>query len=234
MEPFIPDSTTDDRMSGLERLLQRYLGPRQPEFGATEDQIRSIEMPEPLQRFFRFAGRWPSQTSRVNRFCNQDDLGAITETEFSPKLQYMDDRLAFVWENQGVWVAATDPTGVDPPVWIAEDYDHKTEPTWWKIGNPLSHFLVSFVLQELLFGSEFVAVAPGAMRKFEQAGLPIEPVWIKGEYAWNYGCLSYFFVGEQFLVRRSSDKADGKDWYACRNRKGAELLTSLGLPTSIR
>jgi hypothetical protein len=61
MEPLIPDSTPDGRMAGLECFLERYLGPRQPEFGASEDEVRSIEMPAPLQRFFRFAGRWPGQ-----------------------------------------------------------------------------------------------------------------------------------------------------------------------------
>ena len=59
MEPLIRDSTSDARMSGLERFLQRYLGPRRPEFGASADEVRSIEMPAQLQRFFSFAGRWP-------------------------------------------------------------------------------------------------------------------------------------------------------------------------------
>jgi hypothetical protein len=47
----------------------------------------------------------------------------------------------------------------------------------------LSHFLVSFVLQELMFGSELLAAAPGVLETLEGAGLPVEPVWIKGEYA---------------------------------------------------
>jgi hypothetical protein len=55
---------------------------------------------------------------------------------------------------------------------------------WRRLDKPLSHFLVSFVLQELMFGSELLAVAPGALEKFEGAGLPVEPVSIRGEYAW--------------------------------------------------
>jgi hypothetical protein len=53
MEALIGDSNTDARMSGLERFLECYLGPRRPEFGASEDELRSIEMPAPLQQIPR-------------------------------------------------------------------------------------------------------------------------------------------------------------------------------------
>jgi hypothetical protein len=61
MEPIIPDTNTDTRMAALEQFLERYLEPRQPEFGTPEDGLQSIEMPASLLRFFRFAGRWPGQ-----------------------------------------------------------------------------------------------------------------------------------------------------------------------------
>ena len=79
MEPLIPDSSTEARMAGLEQFLQRYLGPRRPEFGAPKDEVQSIEMPAPLKRFFSFAGRWPGQNPKspyANRFCMQDKLCA--------------------------------------------------------------------------------------------------------------------------------------------------------------
>jgi hypothetical protein len=224
-------------MSGLEHFLQRYLGPRRPEFGVSADELRSIEMPAPLQRFFSFAGRWPGhnpQTRFVNRFCMQDMLRAIAENQGAPTLQTMDDRLVFVWENQGVWVAATERAGDDPPVWITEDCSHRvTRQVWRQLEKPLSHFLVSFVLQELMFGSELVAVAPGALEKFESAGLPVEPLWIRGEYAWGIDQPSYFLAGERFLVRRAPDEGDGEDWYGCKDGVDAGVLRSLGLPTQI-
>ena len=225
MEVLIRDSTTDARMSGLEHFLQRYLGQRRPEFGASADELRAFEMPVPLQRFFSFAGRWPAhnpQTLFVNRFCMQDMLGAIAENQWVPMLQNMDNRLVFVWENQSVWVAATECAGDDPPVWITEECSHrKAQRVWRKLEKPLSHFLVSFVLQELVFGSELLAVAPGALEKFESAGLLVEPVWIRGEYACDIDRPSYFLVGERFLVRRAPDEADGDDWYGCKDETGA-------------
>lgn len=237
MEPIIPDTNTDARMTALEQLLQRYLGPRRPEFGESENELQSIEMPAPLRRFFRFAGRWPGHNPRApyaNRFCMQDTLCAIRKKEYAPTLQLMDNLLVFVWENQGVWVAATEPTGADPPVWISENCSHRNAVNEWRqLEKPLSHFLVSFVLQELMFGSEILAVAPEALARFGEAGLKTEPVWINGEYACDIDRPSYYLAGEHFLVRRAPDEANGDDWYGCNNSAGAEMLTLVGLPTQI-
>jgi hypothetical protein len=237
MEPLIPDSTTDERTAGLERFLERYLGPRRPEFGASGDEVRSVAMPAPLQRFFRFAGRWPGHNPRTpfpNRFCMQDRLAGIVGKAYAPALRLMDGLLVFVWENQGVSVAATEPAGVDPPVWVTEECSHReTRRLWRRLEQPLSHFLVSFVLQEVMFGSELLAAAPGALAKTAEAGLSVEPVWITGEYAWDIDRPSYFLVGNQFLVRRAPDEGDGDDWYGCKDAAGAGVWTSLGLPTQI-
>jgi hypothetical protein len=46
-------------------------------------------------------------------------------------------------------------------------------------------------MQELMFGSDLLAVAPGALEKFEAAKLPVEPVWIRGEYGWDIDRPSY-------------------------------------------
>jgi hypothetical protein len=234
MKPIIPDTDSDARMAGLEQFLQRYLGPRQPVFGTPEDELRLIEMPAPLLRFFRFAGRWPGHNPRTpyaNRFCMQDTLCAIRQNEYAPTFQLMGNLLVFVWENQGVWVAATKQAGADPPVWISENW-FLNEPDWRQLERPLSHFLVSFVLQEVMFGSEILAVAPGALTRFEEAGIKSEPVWINGEYARDIDRPSYFLAGE-VLVRRAPDEADGDDWYGGNTAKATEMLTSLGLPTQI-
>jgi hypothetical protein len=234
MDALISDTTSDARLSGLEDFLQRYLGRRQSEFGASPDELHSIEMPAPLRRFFGFAGRWPGhnpQTPFVNRFCMQDKLCALTSRQRAPVLQDMDHRLVFVWENHGVWVAATEHTGDDPPVWITEGASHReAHQVWRRHEKPLSHFLVSFVLQELIFGSERLATAADVLEKFEKAGLP---VWIKGEYAWDIDRPSYFLVDERFLVRRAPDEGDGGDWYGCANGAGVDVLRSLGLPSQI-
>ena len=90
MDLIIPDSGTDARMLALEQFLERFLGPRGPEFGTPDAEIRRVQMPAPLQRFFRFAGRWPGQNPRTpfaNRFCMQDTLCATRRKEYVPELQ---------------------------------------------------------------------------------------------------------------------------------------------------
>jgi hypothetical protein len=147
----------------------------------------------------------------------------------------MDKLLVFVWENQGVWVAATERAGADPPVWISENPSELQEARVWRqLEKPLSHFLVSFVLQEVMFGSEIVALAPGTLEKFEESGASVEPVWINGEYARDIDRPSYFLAGGRFLVRRAPDEADGDDWYGCQDLTCVETLSSLGLPTQMR
>jgi hypothetical protein len=239
MEQLISDASTDARMSGLERFLEHYLGPRRPEFGTPADVVASIEMPAPLRRFFGFAGRWPLGIAAgcPNRFCIQDELCLISESEWSgrdgwlPIMRVVDDRLIFVWENQGVWAAATEPGGDDPPVWISADGSKvDTNPGWRRLEDPLSHFLVSFVLQEVLFGSDFLTMTPGALATFEEAALLVEPVWIRGEYAADWDRPSYYLVDHRFLVRRAPKEGGGEDWYGCKDEQGAALLTSLGLP----
>jgi hypothetical protein len=220
-------------MGGLEHFLQRYLGPRRPEYGEMENELQSIAMPAPLRRFFRFAGRWPGhhpRTPHANRFCMQDTLCAIRKQEYAPELQIMDNRLLFVWENQGVWVAATERTGADPPVWISANCSHREAvQQWMLLDQPLSHFLVSFVMQELMFGSENLDVASGALAKFQESGTKVEQVWLEGEYAWGIDRPSYYLADECVLVRRAPNEADGDDWYGWNSSKSDELLFSLGL-----
>ena len=237
MHPFIPDESADSRMTGLELFLERYLGPRRSEYGESETEIASIEMPDPLRRFFKFAGRWPGQNPRfpfVNRFCIQDMLCSIRKRGYAPALQLMDNRLIFVCENQSVWVAATERSGLDPPVWISEESSHRdAKRIWREIENPLSHFLVSFVLQEAMFSSKLVACAHEALEKLQQVGLSVEPVWARGEYAWEINRPTYYLVADRFLLRRELMEADGDDWYGCEDSAGAKILGASGLPTTM-
>lgn len=234
MEPWILDATTESRLSGLERFLERYLGPRQPEFGEPLENLRLIEMPEPLLRFYRFAGRWPGQNPDcpyVNRFCMQDSLCSIQAQKWAAPLQVLDGHLVFVVENQGVWVAATEPAGTDPPVWVSEESSHR-DPVlaWRRLEKPLSHFLVSFVLQEILFECALSTV-PGALARLQAAGVPIHPVWIDGQYVFEDARPSFFLAGERIFVRHNPAEPDGEEWYGSSSPGDAELLRSLGLPT---
>ena len=237
MKALIPDTNAADRLDALEQFIERLLGQRLPEFGATEAELQSVQLPDPLRRFFRFAGRWPGhnpETPFANRFCMQDTLCAIKENGYAPTFEILDSRVVFVWENQGVWVAATEESGADPPVWISEDCSHRESCRKWKrLDKPLSHFLVSFALQELMFGSETLGVATNTLSTFQDAGVATTPVWLEGEYVWDDARPSYFLASDCILIRVAPDQADGDDWYGCSTAEGKAVLLSLSLPVEI-
>lgn len=233
MSQLIPDTDAAARMAGLEQFLEHFLGPRRAEYGASEKDLQSLQLPAPLQRFFRFAGRWPGhnpETPYENRFCAQDELCAIHPRQYSSPLRILDNRLVFVMECQGCWAAATETVGEDPPVWISEDCSHRGDRVVWRqLEMPLSHFLVSFVLEQLLFGAEAGGVDENARERFQEAGLTLTPLWINGEYANDYVRPSYYLIDEQILLRRALEEADGDDWYSCKDESGKQRLIALGL-----
>lgn len=233
----IPDSTTDERLDAIESFIQLYLGPRKPEYGSSDQDLEQIEMPRVLHRFFRFAGRWPGQrvdSSYANRFCAQDILCSVVAKGFAPGLEYVDGRLVFVFENQGVWIASTERSGDDPPVWISVDCSRREKVrVWKKLERPLSHFLVSFVLQELLFGSVYSAVAPNALDVARNAGLTVEPIWIQGEYGHGEYRPSYYWVAGKFLFRQEPKDLEVNDWFGCNDLDSFRTLSSIGLPATI-
>jgi hypothetical protein len=169
----IPDTTADARLSGLESFLEFWLGPRHPEYGVPPDELAKRELPEPLRRFYAFAGRWPPAhpPHSENRFSVQDSFLPLDSCYRSGP------RLVFVTENQGVWHMATLPSGDDPDVWVSEECSHRSSsPIWRPLGCSLSQFLVTFVLQELMFGCKFGDCQENALSVFQNAGAEIEPI----------------------------------------------------------
>lgn len=235
MLPLISNESTESRLSGLERFFDSWLGPRKPEYGEPEANLATIAMPEPLRRFFAFAGRWPPVNLPYypNRFCSQDGLCTISKSPHIKQLSVLDGRLVFVTECQGVWWAATETVGADPPVWLTEtEFDRRlTAPTWIQLENPLSHFLVTFVLSDLLFSADglFMSEDDTAMTVFGRANCSIIPLWINGEYAYRGYRHSFYLIDDCILVRHTPDLVPVVE-YAFKNPHGKELLVRLGLP----
>ena len=171
-----------ERMDQLERFIEFWVGPRKLEFGEPEDALARIGLPGPLARLYRFAGRWkPDGWSKDPRFpphmfCAQDEL--IELAKLAPTTE---GRLPFISENQNVWTCATDLLQDDPPVWIRENYE--SHPEWNLSCNSLSKFLISFCLQELLFGSRFTLGGELELETIKPLLDRAEPIWLNGPYA---------------------------------------------------
>src|SRR4051812_25385839 len=118
----ILDSDTDARLTGLERFLEFWLGPRRPEYGETAERLDQMELPAALRRFYAFAGRWPPARPAwaANRFCAQDRFLPLEPGKWG-NVYRSGEYGVFVAENQGVWEVATLAEGDDPGVWVSED-----------------------------------------------------------------------------------------------------------------
>jgi hypothetical protein len=145
------------RMDALCAFIQFWLGPRRESYGESAEAVGRRPLPLPLRRLYQFAGRWPAKDDdatiefSVPALSHQDTLIPLD------KLRTTDDgKLVFLEENQAVWECNTLPEGDDPPVWC--DGDIVSPDDGWFTGEKqvcgsLSRFLVTFVLQELTFGS---------------------------------------------------------------------------------
>ena len=232
----IVDTTADTRLTGLERFLEFWLGPRRSEYGEPDEKLATMELPGSLRRFYAFAGRWPpaSPPYCANRFHAQDRFLPLDPGPWGT-VRRSGPYLVFVIENQGVWVVATLPGGDDPPVYVSEDCSHRgPNPIWRRLDKPLSHFLVTFVLQECMFGSEFLACHEHALSVFESAGCQVEPIWLDGEFARPDVRHSYHLVDRRILLRRDTgDIALDDQWYGFNDPAVAEFVKRLHLPSKI-
>lgn len=236
MPQIILDTTADARQNGLEQFLEFWLGPRRPEYGEPSETLAATELPDPLRRFYGFAGRWPPRRLPYfpNRFSAQDIL-LVPGAAPHGNVYRSGDYLVFAIENQGVWVAATLPMGNDPDVVISEDCSHRTpSPVWRFLSKPLSHFLVTLILHETMLGSEQMACGEKALAVFESAGCKIEPLWLNGEYAWPDVRVSFYLIDDRILLCRGiGDVAADDQWYGFNAPECIDFLKAHHLPTTV-
>jgi hypothetical protein len=179
-------------MTELERFIVFWLGPRLPEYGEPESALERALLPYPLRSLYEFAGQWPPveplRKDQPNAFCVQDYLLPVSRLRRSD-----DGKVIFLVENQSCWTCATLSEGSDPPVWAEGDLSFPTRDAgeWHLICNSLSRFLVSFCLQELLFGSLIGTDSNDAERLFSWQHENLIPLWIDGPFVpsvsvWNF------------------------------------------------
>lgn len=193
--------TPASRMDALCRFIERWLGPRQPDFGETPDALAKVALPMPLLRLYEFAGRWPNRDGEVYlnyavpAFAHQDTLLALD------RLKTEGGKVVFLYENQGNWKCRTLPAGEDPPVWCeGELWDEKGESLSGELQvcGSLSRFLVSFVLQELALASRMHVLDRGLTERFRAAKAEATPLWLNGQYV--HGTSYNFYLWEGVLV----------------------------------
>jgi uncharacterized protein (TIGR02996 family) len=144
-----------ERMDELQRFLEFWYGPRKPDYGEPAERLQKVALPDPLARFYAFAGRWPCPepaTTDPDQFfyvgagghhlLPLDDLKALRG-----------GRLYFFNEYQGDWQGLTLRKGKDPPVWIRGSWtDYMEEGRGTKqVSSSLSGFLVTHCLMASIY-----------------------------------------------------------------------------------
>jgi hypothetical protein len=228
-------STPDELMDELEKFIVFWVGPWRKEYGEPESALKKVQLPGPLRRLYGFAGRWtrphPDVAEDAGIFSIQEHLRPLAGLKHSP-----DGKLVFLDENQGNWTFATLPEGDDPPVWVEDVFDGYNQGKWGLVSRSLSRFLVTFCLQELLFGSRLCLHDEHLDRLFESSRSDSIPLWINGPYAYQDG-REFHLLHQSVLVGPHRHRP----WFAANHEAGVRFLTahqgeikavSLGTPSS--
>jgi hypothetical protein len=180
-------------MDELERFIEFWYGPRKPEYSEPEDRLYSL--PDPLRRFYAFAGRWPAPSAR------QADQFFYTGTghhlhDLDSHSVRKDGRLIFFTEYQGDWDGLTLTSGEDPPVWISGYWGDSDRRRIRQVSDSLSKFLVTHVLMATAYDDWNAALSgstPGPVDGFMRSPDQFVRIWSATD------CTCPNYDGEFFL-----------------------------------
>ena len=222
--PRIEDATDANvRMDALCEFIEFWLGPRQASYGEPLESLAAHDLPMPLRRLYTFAGRWPAWDKKepmeyvVPAFAVQDSLVALHSLK--PE---QDGKIAFLYENQGVWDCRTLVQGEDPPVWCYGDQMDETG-SWFTgekaVSNSLTRFLTTFVLQEISLGSRLYLCDEGLDDLYASQQDSVIPVWTQGQYV--HGSIHNYYLWNHVLVA----ELWSNHFFCANDEEGVRFLT---------
>ena len=183
-------------------------------------------VPPPLRSVYELTGNWPVPYAEQwqppqwvpGLFGTQDHLLPLDQ------LVVNGNRLTFIHENQGVWSCETLVDGHDPPVFsdasgIDGDYEGMRE-----VCPSLAHFLTTFCLRELAFGSRHLfCVDSEPKHPGELVKAPLTDLWIDGMYAFK-GAKHSFYLCDRDLMIMDAGMGTTCDYWIAYNREGCSAL----------
>ncbi|MDO3410872.1 hypothetical protein QWJ34_13955 [Saccharibacillus sp. CPCC 101409] len=216
----IPDN--EQTIERLKAFICKWAGPAKPEYGLKPREIPA-DLPAALQELYRFAGNWPNPAyenspyppaMRPRLFEAQDIWMGAGE------LRREADRITFLLENQGSWSCQVDANREDSPVYsdAARLWDDRLEEP--EIVCPsLSHFMTTFCLQELVFGSLHFGKLEGSLDPavFRDT---LHPIWLDGYYVFKEPSHSFYLCGNDLLIMDYYSDV----WYGCLDDRALSLI----------
>jgi len=181
-------------------------------------------IPPPLRAIYEFAGNYPipnaEQWRRPNwiygLFGPQDQLLPVDQ------LKVIDGRIRFIHENQGVWYCETLTNHEDPPVYSDSLAHGHGDDKFREVCSLLSHFLTTFCLQEVFFGSQNLFCLDSEVAAPEDLVTEnLIDIWINGVYAYNEPTHSFYLCGHGLFIMDTG----GSFWLACNDDRHASLIS---------
>jgi hypothetical protein len=181
-------------------------------------------VPPPLRAIYELAGNCPIPYSEQWRpptwipglFGTQDQLLPLDQ------LVVKGERFAFIHENQGCWNCETLIDADDPPVFSdASSFDGSYD-GMQEVCPSLSHFLTTFCLHELVFGSQCLfCVDTHPATPIELVTGDVEPLWLEGMYAYKGAKYSFFLCERDLLMMSTGMEPDY--WLASNSEEASKL-----------
>lgn len=211
----------NDPIPALLEFTVRWVPDLSPEHRIEPSLIPKF-IPPPLRAIYEVTGNWPVPYTEQWRkpnwihglFGPQDQLLPMH------KLEPKDGRFTFLQENQYVWTCETLIDAEDPPVYSdAMAYETGTEEMQEVCGS-LSHFLTTYCLQELVFGSRHlfcVDSKPTAPEELVKTNL--QSLWEQGVYVRKEPSHSFYICDERVIVMNTWG-----DYWIASNEACAELV----------
>jgi hypothetical protein len=135
------------------------------------------------------------------------------------------DRFTFIRENQGVWSCETLINDADPPVFSdASSPDGNDEGTR-EVCPSLSHFLTTFCLHELVFGSwNLFCVDSEPQSPTELVEGDVQPLWLNGMYAYKGATYSFYLRDRDLMIMQTGWGSPSEYWLAYNKDEGSKFL----------
>jgi hypothetical protein len=182
-------------------------------------------VPPPLRAIYEAAGNWPTPYLEQWRppkwvpglFGTQDQLLPLDQLVVNGR------RFKFIHENQGVWSCETLIEEADPPVFSDASAIDGSDEGMREVCPALSHFLTTFCLHELAFGSRnLFCVDSEPENPGELVNGDIKALWLDGMYAYKGAKYSFFLCDRDLMIMRTGMGIDY--WLAYNKEEGSNLL----------
>ena len=205
------------RFEILQALVEYWHGAISPLDGFSNAELEHLSLPDPLRRWYSWAGRRTEIMSGQNWFF----------TPYSPqpylKPTREDGYLLFQRENQGVYEWATLPEGEDPPV-----FGRYSDEAWQKEEVSLSqHLILNCLFEAIICHASYSAST--AWIKEEQLAPILEHFSGLAIPAWHWPGPTCFYFGGGAFMAVTSNKPSGEEtghsiWLGAKHENALKFL----------